>query len=186
MTIISDLGTLILKLRAQLSASPWQHDPSTVNVAHPAHDIMRNTHYVFKETLPFSSQVRYFGKWHFSRGILRSQYLGLENVLGVTGVCWILSVAELRTGFFVVVVVVFVFFFRSVRSRFPRFRQSPCFLSEFSLAPCNSFLVSDWTLWCFLCWFHNTLEKSIIINASQRWVRTTAQKRCIRRALLSE
>ena len=89
---------------------PWQHDPSTVNVAHPAHDVMRNTHYVFKETLPFSSQVRYFGKWHFSRGILRSQYLGLENVLGVTGVCWILSVAELRTGFFVVVVVVFFFF----------------------------------------------------------------------------
>ena len=152
----------VLKLCAQLSASPWQHDPSTVNVAHPAHDIMRNTHYVFKETLPFSSQVRYFGKWHFSRGILRSQYLGLENVLGVRGVCWILSVAELRTDFFVVVVVVvFVFFFcaQSVHV-FPRFKQSPCFLSEFSLAPCNSFLVSDWTLWCVLCWFHNTLEKS--------------------------
>ena len=65
MTIISDLGTLILKLRAQLLASPWHHDPSTVNVAHPAHDIMRNTHNVFKETLPFFSQVRCFGKCHF-------------------------------------------------------------------------------------------------------------------------
>ena len=29
---------------------------------------------------------------------------------------------------------------------FPRFRRFPCFLSEFSLAPCDSFLVSDWTL----------------------------------------
>ena len=104
MTIIRDLGTLILKLRAQLSASPWQHNPSAGNVTHLAHDIMPNTHNVFKETLPFTSQVRCFGKWHFSQGILRSQYLGQENVLGVTGVCWISSVAELRTGFVVAVV----------------------------------------------------------------------------------
>ena len=145
MTIIRDLGTLILKLRAQLSASPWQHNPSAGNVTHPAHDIMPNTHYVFKETLPFSSQVRCFGKRHFSQGILRSQYFGQENVLGVTEVFSISSVAELRTGFFVVVVVVFFFCAQSVHV-FPRFRQSPCFLSEFSLAPCNSFLVSDWTL----------------------------------------
>ena len=110
MTVISDLGTLILKLRAQLSASPWQHNPSAGNVTHPAHDIMPNTHYVFKKTLPFSSQVRCFGKRHFSQGILRSQYFGQENVLGVTEVFSISSVAELRTGFFVVVVVVFFFF----------------------------------------------------------------------------
>ena len=51
-----------------------------------------------------------------------------------------------KNWFFVVVVVfVFLFFAQSVHV-FPRFRQSPCFLSEFSLAPCNSFLVSDWTL----------------------------------------
>ena len=156
MTIIRDLGTLILKLRAQLSASPWQHNHSAGNVTHLAHDIMRNTHNVFKETLPFTSQVRCFGKWHFSQGILRSQYLGQENVLGVTGVCWISSVAELRTGF----VVAVVFFCAQSVHVFPRLRQSPCFLSEFSLAPCDSFLVSDWTLWCFLSWFHNTLEKS--------------------------
>ena len=77
---------------------------------------------------------------------------------------------------------------------FPRFRQFPCFLSEFSLAPCDSFLVSDLTWWCFLWWFHNTLEKSTLMefffifwsSASQRWVRTAAQKGCIRRVVLSE
>ena len=53
MTIINDLGTLILKLRAQLLAFPWQHDPSTGHVTHPAHDIMRNTHNVFKEYSTF-------------------------------------------------------------------------------------------------------------------------------------
>ena len=53
MTIISDLGTLILKLRAQLLAFPWQHDPSAGHVTHPAHDIMRNTHNVFKEYSTF-------------------------------------------------------------------------------------------------------------------------------------
>ena len=36
MTIISDLGTLILKLRAQLLASPWHQDPGTGRVTHPA------------------------------------------------------------------------------------------------------------------------------------------------------
>ena len=144
MTVISDLGTLILKLRAQLSASPWQHNPSAGNVTHPAHDIMPNTHYVFKETLPFSSQVRCFGKRHFSQGILRSQYFGQENVLGVTEVFSISSVAELRTGFCCCCCCCF-FCAQSVHV-FPRFRQSPCFLSEFSLAPCKSFLVSDWTL----------------------------------------
>ena len=132
MTIIRDLGTLILKLRAQLSASPWQHNSSAGNVTHPAHDIMPNTHYVFKETLPFSSQVRCFGKRHFSQGILRSQYFGQENVLGVTEVFSISSGAELRTGFFVVVVVVVFFFCAQSVHVFPRFRQSPCFLSEFS------------------------------------------------------
>ena len=53
MTIISDLGTLILKLRAQLLAFPWQHDPSAGHVTHLAHDIMRNTHNVFKEYSTF-------------------------------------------------------------------------------------------------------------------------------------
>ena len=53
MTIISDLGTLILKLRAQLLASPWHLDPSTGHVTHPAHDIMPNTHNVFKEYSTF-------------------------------------------------------------------------------------------------------------------------------------
>ena len=48
MTNISDLGTLILKLRAQLLVSPWHHDPGTRHVTHPAHDIMRNTPNVFK------------------------------------------------------------------------------------------------------------------------------------------
>ncbi|RMX47184.1 hypothetical protein pdam_00022257 [Pocillopora damicornis] len=36
MTIISDLGTLILKLRAQLLASPWQQDPGIGHVTDPA------------------------------------------------------------------------------------------------------------------------------------------------------
>ena len=53
MTNISDLGTLILKLRAQLLVSFWHHDPSTRYVTHPAHDIMRNTHNVFKEYSTF-------------------------------------------------------------------------------------------------------------------------------------
>ena len=38
------------------------------------------------------------------------------------------------------------------------------FLSKFALAPCDSFLVSDWTLRCFLCWFHNTLEESTLME----------------------
>lgn len=49
MTIISDLGTLILKLRTQLLASPWQQDPRTGHVTHPAFDVMCNTHKAFKE-----------------------------------------------------------------------------------------------------------------------------------------
>ena len=49
MSIISDLGTLILKLRAQLLASPWQQDPHTGHVTHPAFDVMCNTHKAFKE-----------------------------------------------------------------------------------------------------------------------------------------
>ena len=49
MTIISDLGTLILKLRTQLLASPWQQDPGTGHVTHPAFDVMCNTHKAFKE-----------------------------------------------------------------------------------------------------------------------------------------
>ena len=53
MTIISELGTLKLKLRAQLLASPWHLDPSTGHVTHPAHDIMPNTHNVFKEYSTF-------------------------------------------------------------------------------------------------------------------------------------
>ena len=47
---------------------------------------------------------------------------------------------------------------------FPRFWQFPCFLSEFSLAPCDCFLVSDWTWWCFLWWFHTTLEKITLME----------------------
>ena len=86
MTNISDLGTLILKLRAQLLASPWHHDPSTGHVTHPAHDIMPNTHNVFKEYSTF-----------------------------------------LFTG--------------------EMFRETTFFLrnSSFTLAPCDSFLVSDLT-----------------------------------------
>ena len=49
MSIISDLGTLILKLRTQLLASPWQQDPHTGHVTHPAFDVMCNTHKAFKE-----------------------------------------------------------------------------------------------------------------------------------------
>ena len=60
-------------------------------------------------------------------------------MLGVTAVC-LNIVAELKTGF------CFFFFLRSVIHVFPRFRQFPYCLSEFSLAPCDSFLVSDWTL----------------------------------------
>ena len=57
------------------------------------------------------------------------------------------------------------FFFRSVRSRFPALQAiSLFFLSEFSSAPCDSFLVSDWTLYCFLRWFDNTLEKSTLME----------------------
>ena len=73
MSIISDLGTLILKLRAQLLASPWQQDPHTGHVTHPAFDVMCNTHKAFKEysgflftgklifTLMVFPHVPYFG-----------------------------------------------------------------------------------------------------------------------------
>ncbi|XP_022783914.1 gamma-tubulin complex component 6-like [Stylophora pistillata] len=53
MTMISDLGTLILKLRTQLLASPWQLDPGRGHLTHPAYDIMCNTHKVFKEYSTF-------------------------------------------------------------------------------------------------------------------------------------
>ncbi|XP_068759529.1 gamma-tubulin complex component 6-like isoform X2 [Montipora capricornis] len=49
MTIISDMGKLILKLRTQLLASPWQQDPDTGHVTHPTFDVMCNTHKAFKE-----------------------------------------------------------------------------------------------------------------------------------------
>ena len=62
MTNISDLGTLILKLRAQLLVSLWHHDPSTRHVTHPAHDIMRNTHNVFKEYSTFLFPGEMFGE----------------------------------------------------------------------------------------------------------------------------
>ena len=53
MTIITDLGTLILKMRTQLLASPWQQNTSTGHVTHPAFDVMCNTHKAFKEYASF-------------------------------------------------------------------------------------------------------------------------------------
>ena len=65
MTIINDLGTLILKLRTQLLASPWQQDPGTGHVTHPAYDIMCNTHKVFKEYSTFLFTGEMFRKMNF-------------------------------------------------------------------------------------------------------------------------
>ena len=53
MTIITDLGTLILKMRTQLLASPWQQDTITGHVTHPTFDVMCNTHKAFKEYASF-------------------------------------------------------------------------------------------------------------------------------------
>ena len=143
MTNISDLGTLILKLRAQLLVSLWHHDPSTRHVTHPAHDIMRNTHNVFKK----------YSTFFFTGEMFRETTFFLRNssftVLG-TGKCvsdnrGLLNIALSHSPF-------------SAR------QAISFFLSKFSLAPCDSFLVSDWTLWCFLCWFHNTLEENTLME----------------------
>ena len=166
MTIISELGTLILKLRAQLLASPWHHDPSTGHVTHPAHDIMPNTHNVFKEYSTFLFTGEMFRETTF---FLRNSSF---TVLG-TGECvrcnrGLLNIVSCRAKnwfFFFVFLFCFVLFYcAQCLHVFPRFRQFPCFLSEFSLAPCDSFLVSDLTWWCFLWWFHNTLEKSTLME----------------------
>ena len=87
MTIISDLSTLILKLRAQLLASPWQQDPGTGHVTHPLTSCVILITYS-KNTLPFSSHIRCFGKRNFLKLFFVPSDSGLENVLGVTGVCW--------------------------------------------------------------------------------------------------
>ena len=143
MTIISDLGTLILKLRAQLLVFSWQHDSSTRHVTHPAHDIMRNTHNVFKEYSTFLFTGEMFRETTF---FLRNSSF---TVLG-TGKC----VSDNR-GLLNIALSHFPFSVGQAIS---------LFLSKFSLAPCDSFLVSDWTLWCFLCWFHNTLEESTLME----------------------
>ena len=142
MTNISDLA---LKLRAQLLVFPWHHDPSTRHVTHAAHDIMRNTPNVFKEYSTFLFTGEMFRETtFFSRN---SSF----TVLG-TGKCvsdnrGLLNIAPSHSPF-------------SAR------RAISFFLSKFSSAPCDSFgiLVSDWTLWCFLCWFHNMLEESTLIK----------------------
>ena len=166
MTIISELGTLILKLRAQLLASPWHLDPSTGHVTHPAHDIMPNTPNVFKEYSTFLLTGEMFRETTF---FLRNSSF---TVLG-TGECvrcnrGLLNIVSCRAkNWFFVVVFLFcfvLFYCAQCLHVFPRFRQFPCFLSEFSLATCDSFLVSDLTWWCFLWWFHNTLEKSTLME----------------------
>lgn len=85
MTIISDLGTLILKLRTQLLASPWQQDPGTGHVTHPAYDIMCNTHKVFKEYSTFlftvvSKLVRRGYQSHLADFLLRINFNNFYNV----------------------------------------------------------------------------------------------------------
>ena len=124
-------GTYILstytvrQTRAQLLVFPWQHDPSTRHVTRPAHDIMRNTHNVFKEYSTFLFTGEMFRETTF---FLRNSSF---TVLG-TGKCvsdnrGLLNIALSHSPF-------------SAR------QAISLFLSKFSLPPCDSFLVSDWTL----------------------------------------
>ena len=125
MTNISDLGTLILKLRAQLLVSPWHHDPSTRHVTHPAHDIMRNTPNVFKEFSTFLFTGEMFRETTFF--LRNSSFTVLETGKCVSDNRDLLNIALSHSPF-------------SAR------QAISFFLSKFSLAPCDSFLVSDWTL----------------------------------------
>ena len=97
MTIINDLGTLILKLRTQLLASPWQQDPGTGHVTHPAYDIMCNTHKVFKEYSTFLFTGEMFREMNF---FFVYSFLGLENVVGVTGLLNIFDCRARKKIFF--------------------------------------------------------------------------------------
>ena len=109
----------------------------------PAHDIMLNTHNVFKEYYTFLFTGEMFRETTF---FLRNSSF---TVLG-TGKC----VSDNR-GLLNIALSHSLFSARQAIS---------FFLSKFSLAPCDSFLVSDWKLWCFLCWFHNTLEESTLME----------------------
>ena len=108
-----------------------------------AHDIMRNTHNVFNEYYTFLFTGEMFRETTF---FLRNSSF---TVLG-TGKCvsdnrGLLNIALSHSPFSAPQAISF-------------------FLSKYSLAPCDSFLVSDWTLWCFLCWFHKTLEESSLME----------------------
>ena len=63
---------------------------------------------------------------------------------------------------FCLFVCLFDYFFCA--KSFTHFGQFPCLLSEFSLAPCDSFLVFNWMLWCFLCWFITRKRKALWWN----------------------
>ena len=106
LTNISDLGTLILKLRAQLLVSLWHHDPSTKHVTHPAHDIMRNTHNVFKEYSTFFFTGEMFRETTFF--LRNSSFTVLETGKCVSDNRDLLNIALSH-------------------SPFPRVRQFPCF-----------------------------------------------------------
>lgn len=85
MTIITDLGTLILKMRTQLLASPWQQDTRTGHVTHPAFDVMCNTHKAFKEYASFlftvvSKLVRRGYQSHLADFLLRINFNNFYNV----------------------------------------------------------------------------------------------------------
>ena len=47
---------------------------------------------------------------------------------------------------------------------FPRLRQFTCIYFEFSLAPCDIYLCSDWPLWLLVLWFlfYDTQSKSAL------------------------
>ena len=142
MTIISDLGTLILKLPARL----WR--------PHGNITLLQCTWLVPHFSFLFTSEM--FREMTFFLTNSSFTVLGTGKCVRCNRVCWISSGVELRTFFF-------FFFLRSVIDVFSRV-SFLVFSSEFSLAPCDSFLVSDWTLWCFLRWFDNTLEKSTLIE----------------------
>ena len=47
---------------------------------------------------------------------------------------------------------------------FPRLKTFTCIYCEFSLAPCEIFLCSDWPLWLPWFWFYDTQSKSALLH----------------------